>query len=214
MILKDKDFDKIDHELRKEYYTRCLFPEFTASFSEDIVPVLKEEYGMSKIFRDNVSNFDKVTDHASVISGIIHQFWQETVWGDVDFMFVDMPPGTGDVPLTVFQSLPVDGIVIVTTPQDLVTLIVKKAVNMAKMMNVPIIGLVENMSYFVCPDCGKEYKIFGDSKIDEIAAELGVPVLAKLPIDPTTALLVDKGAIELADDKYIASAVDFISKLD
>ncbi len=149
-----------------------------------------------------------------VISGVIQQFWKDVAWGDVDYMFVDMPPGTGDVSLTVFQNLPVDGIVIVTTPQDLVTMIVKKAFNMAKLMNIPVLGLVENMSYFVCPDCGKEYKIFGDSKIDEIAAELGVPVLAKLPIDPKTANLVDKGAIELADDKYVADAVDFISKLD
>ncbi|MBQ7121374.1 MAG: Mrp/NBP35 family ATP-binding protein [Clostridia bacterium] len=149
-----------------------------------------------------------------VISGVIQQFWKDVAWGDVDYMFVDMPPGTGDVSLTVFQNLPVDGIVIVTTPQDLVTMIVKKAFNMAKLMNIPVLGLVENMSYFVCPDCGKEYKIFGESRIDEIAAELGVPVLAKLPIDPKTASLVDKGAIELADDKYIASAVDFISNLD
>ena len=149
-----------------------------------------------------------------VISGVIQQFWKDVAWGDVDYMFVDMPPGTGDVSLTVFQNLPVDGIVIVTTPQDLVTMIVKKAFNMAKLMNIPVLGLVENMSYVVCPDCGKEFKIFGESKIDEIAAELGVPVLAKLPIDPKTASLVDKGAIELADDKYIAGAVDFISKLD
>ena len=149
-----------------------------------------------------------------VISGVIQQFWKDVAWGDVDYMFVDMPPGTGDVSLTVFQNLPVDGIVIVTTPQDLVTMIVKKAFNMAKMMNIPVLGLVENMSYFVCPDCNKEYKIFGESKIDEVAAELGVPVLAKLPIDPKTASLVDKGAIELADDKYVADAVDFISKLD
>ncbi len=149
-----------------------------------------------------------------VISGVIQQFWKDVAWGDVDYMFVDMPPGTGDVSLTVFQNLPVDGIVIVTTPQDLVTMIVKKAFNMAKLMNIPVLGLVENMSYFVCPDCGKEYKIFGESKIDEIAAELGVPVLAKLPIDPKTANLVDKGAIELADDKYVADAVDFLSKLD
>lgn len=134
-----------------------------------------------------------------VISGMINQFWQEVIWGDVDYMFVDMPPGTGDVPLTVFQSLPVDGIVIVTTPQDLVTLIVKKAYNMAKMMNIPVLGLVENMSYFECPDCGKRHAIFGESKLDEVAKELGVPVLARLPIDPKTAALVDKGAVELAD---------------
>lgn len=138
-----------------------------------------------------------------VISGMINQFWQDVIWGDVDYMFVDMPPGTGDVPLTVFQGLPVDGIVIVTTPQDLVTLIVKKAYNMAKMMNIPVLGLVENMSYFECPDCGKQYAIFGESKIDEVAKELDVPVLARLPIDPKTAALVDKGAVELADtDKF------------
>ncbi len=148
-----------------------------------------------------------------VISGVIQQFWKDVAWGDVDYMFVDMPPGTGDVSLTVFQNLPVDGIVIVTTPQDLVTMIVKKAYNMAKLMNIPVIGLVENMSGFVCPDCGKEYKIFGESKIDEIAKELGVPVLARIPIDPKTAALVDKGAIELADDKCVADAIETISKM-
>ena len=149
-----------------------------------------------------------------VISGVIQQFWKDGAWGDVDYMFVDMPPGTGDVSLTVFQNLPVDGIIIVTSPQDLVTMIVKKAFNMAKLMDIPVLGLVENMSYVVCPDCGKEIKVFGESKIDEIAAEMGVPVLAKIPIDPKTASLVDKGAIELADDKYVASAVDFLSKMD
>ena len=117
-----------------------------------------------------------------VISGIIQQFWTEVFWGDVDYMFIDMPPGTGDVPLTVFQQIPVDGIVIVTTPQDLVTMIVKKAVNMAQMMNVPILGIVENMSYIECPDCGKKLSVFGESKLDEVSKELGIPVLAKLPI--------------------------------
>ena len=145
-----------------------------------------------------------------VISGMINQFWQEVIWGDVDYMFVDMPPGTGDVPLTVFQSLPVDGIVIVTTPQDLVTLIVKKAYNMAKMMNIPVLGLVENMSYFECPDCGKRHAIFGESKLDEVAKELGVPVLARLPIDPKTAALVDRGAVELANTEMFN---DFVAKL-
>ena len=147
-----------------------------------------------------------------VISGIIQQFWNEVAWGDVDYMFVDMPPGTGDVPLTVFQNLPVDGIVVVTTPQDLVTMIVKKAYNMANLMNVPIIGLVENMSWFECPDCGKKHSIFGESKIDEVAAELGLPVLARLPINPKTAGLVDKGAVELAGEDYIKSAVEIIEK--
>lgn len=147
-----------------------------------------------------------------VISGVIQQFWQEVIWGDVDFMFVDMPPGTGDVPLTVFQSLPVDGIVIVTTPQDLVTLIVKKAVNMAKMMNIPILGLVENMSYFECPDCGKKHSIFGESKIDEVSKELGIPVLAKLPINPKNASLVDKGAIELCEEKQFEAVIKKIAE--
>lgn len=147
-----------------------------------------------------------------VISGMINQFWQQVIWGDVDYMFVDMPPGTGDVPLTVFQGLPVDGIIIVTTPQDLVTMIVKKAYNMAKMMNIPVLGLVENMSYFECPDCKKKYSIFGESKIDEVAKELSVPVLAKLPIDPKTAALVDKGAVELADCKAMESIIEKLSQ--
>lgn len=143
-----------------------------------------------------------------VISGIINQFWQEVVWGDVDCMFVDMPPGTGDVPLTVFQGLPLDGIVIVTTPQDLVTMIVKKAYNMAKLMNIPILGIIENMSYFECPDCGRKHEIFGKSKIEETAKELGVPVLARLPVDPKTAGLVDKGAVELADTDILNPIID------
>ena len=147
-----------------------------------------------------------------VISGVINQFWQEVVWGDVDFMFVDMPPGTGDVPLTVFQGLPLDGIIIVTTPQDLVTMIVKKAYNMAKLMNIPVLGLVENMSYFECPDCGKKHEIFGESKIEETANELSVPVLARLPIDPKTANLVDKGAVELADTDILNDIIDKLSK--
>ncbi len=147
-----------------------------------------------------------------VISGIIQQFWNEVAWGDVDYMFVDMPPGTGDVPLTVFQNLPVDGIVVVTTPQDLVTMIVKKAYNMANLMNVPIIGLVENMSYFECPDCGKKHSIFGESKIEEVSAELGLPVLARLPINTKTANLVDKGAVELAGEDDIKNAVESIEK--
>ncbi len=148
-----------------------------------------------------------------VISGVIQQFWKDVAWGEVDYMFVDMPPGTGDVSLTVFQNLPVDGIIIVTTPQDLVTMIVKKAFNMAKLMNIPVLGLVENMSYVVCPDCGKEIHAFGESKLEEVAKELGVPVLARLPIDPATAALVDKGAIELTDDKYVAEAVDFLANM-
>lgn len=118
-----------------------------------------------------------------VIAGVVTQFWTDVIWGDLDYLFVDMPPGTGDVPLTVFQSLPVDGVVIVTSPQDLVRMIVKKAYNMAKQMNIPVLGVVENYSYVKCPDCGKEINVFGESRIDEIAQELGIPVLGKMPID-------------------------------
>lgn len=131
-----------------------------------------------------------------VIAGAVKQFWQEVIWDDVDFLFVDMPPGTGDVALTVFQSLPVDGIVIVSTPQDLVKMIVNKAFNMAKMMNVPVLGLVENMSYYVCPHCNDKISIFGESQIDETTKELGVPVLAKLPINPDAAKMIDAGRVE------------------
>lgn len=147
-----------------------------------------------------------------VISGVITQFWTDVNWGDLDYLFVDMPPGTGDVPLTVFQSLPVDGIVIVSTPQDLVKMIVTKAYNMAKMMNVPVLGLVENMSYFTCPDCGKRLEIFGKSQIDETAKELGVSVLAKLPINPDITRLVDDGDIESADAPELDEFVNTLTE--
>ncbi len=147
-----------------------------------------------------------------VIAGAVKQFWTDVIWEDIDYMFVDMPPGTGDVPLTVFQSIPVDGIVIVTSPQELVSMIVAKAVNMAKMMNVPILGVVENMSYFKCPDCGKEHKIFGDSNIEKIAKDNGTKVLAKLPIDPALAKAVDAGDIEFFKESYLASAADEIEQ--
>lgn len=139
-----------------------------------------------------------------VIAGAVKQFWNETVWGDVDYLFVDMPPGTGDVPLTVFQSLPVDGVVIVSSPQDLVRMIVMKAYKMAQMMSVPVLGIVENYSYLVCPDCGKKLSIFGESHIDEIAAEIGVPVLGKMPIHPEFAELVDEGRFAEVDNTDIA----------
>lgn len=145
-----------------------------------------------------------------VISGVIQQFFTEVAWGDVDYMFVDMPPGTGDVPLTVFQSLKVDGIIVVTTPQDLVGMIVNKAVNMAKMMNVPIVGIVENMSYFQCPNCGEKHYIFGQSNTAKIAEAQGLELLASLPIDPSTPAFADKGAIEDADKQAFMPIVEKI----
>jgi ATPases involved in chromosome partitioning len=147
-----------------------------------------------------------------VIAGAVTQFWTDVLWQDVDYMFVDMPPGTGDVPLTVFQSLPVDGIVIVTTPQDLVGMIVEKAVHMAGLMNIPVIGLVENMSYFKCPDCGKEHAIFGDSKVETLARQYGIAHFAKLPIDPVIAAMVDAGEVESVSGEHISPIVDVIQQ--
>lgn len=146
---------------------------------------------------------DPVVWRGPVIAGVVKQFWTDVIWSDVDFMFVDMPPGTGDVPLTVFQSIPVDGIIVVTSPQELVSMIVTKAVRMAEMMNIPVIGLVENMSYYKCSDCGKEHKIFGDSHIEEIAEKHNLKVLAKLPIDPKITAACDKGMIELFEGDWL-----------
>ena len=147
-----------------------------------------------------------------VIAGTVKQFWNEVVWNEVDYMFVDMPPGTGDVPLTVFQSLPLDGIVIVTSPQDLVSMIVEKAVKMANMMSVPVLGLVENYSYIVCPDCGKVIRPYGESKIEALCEEKNTDLLASLPIDPELASLCDKGLIELFEGDYLERAADIIEK--
>ncbi len=148
-----------------------------------------------------------------VIAGAVKQFWSEVIWEDVDYMFVDMPPGTGDVPLTVFQSLPIDGVVIVTSPQDLVGMIVSKAVKMANMMHIPVLGLVENYAYLRCPDCGKEINVFGKSHVDEVAAEFGLPVLARLPIDPSVAEAFDSGLMETVDTEGVKGIVAAIEKL-
>ncbi len=148
-----------------------------------------------------------------VIAGVVKQFWTDVVWGEVDYMFVDMPPGTGDVPLTVFQSIPLDGIVIVGSPQELVGMIVEKAVNMASLMDVKLLGLVENYSYIICPDCGKVIRPYGNSKVDELAKTYSTNVLATLPIDPALASLCDKGVIELYEGDYMERAADFIEKI-
>ena len=148
-----------------------------------------------------------------VIAGAVKQFWEEVAWGEMDVMVIDMPPGTGDVPLTVFQSIPLDGIVIVSTPQDLVSMIVRKAVNMAGMMKIPVLGLVENMAYAICPDCGKKIEIFGKSRIAQEAAELSLPVLAQLPFDPMAASLCDRGMIETVDNPLMADAAAAVAGL-
>lgn len=157
---------------------------------------------------------DPVIWRGPILAGTVKQFWKDVIWGDVDFMFIDMPPGTGDVPLTVYQSIPVDGLIIVTSPQELVGMIVEKAVNMAKMMKIPILGLVENMSYVTCPDCKKEYAVFGKSHIDAIAQKFGVRTIAKMPIDPRLAAACDAGMIELFDGNWLDGLMEQLESED
>ena len=156
---------------------------------------------------------EPVVWRGALISGTVLQFWTDVIWEDVDFMFVDMPPGTGDVPLTVFQSLPVDGVIVVTSPQDLVSMIVTKAVKMANLMHVPVLGIVENYSYLACPDCGKRLEVFGKSRIEEVAASLALPVLAKLPIDPAVAEAFDHGQMDTVDTAALSGAVAAIENM-
>ena len=155
---------------------------------------------------------DPVVWRGPVLAGAVKQFWSDVIWGDVDYLFVDLPPGTGDVPLTVFQSLPVNGVVLVTSPQALVSMIVEKAVRMARMMNVPVYGFVENYSYLACPDCGKYIEVFGKSKLNELALQYSLPVLARLPIDPAVAALCDAGKMEEADVSGVMAAAELMSR--
>lgn len=158
------------------------------------------------------SDTDPVVWRGPVIAGAVKQFWTDVVWGEVDYMFVDMPPGTGDVPLTVFQSLPVDGIIVVTSPQELVSMIVGKAVKMASLMNIPVLGIVENLSYLECPDCGKKINVFGESRVEAVAEEYGIENIAKLPINPVFADMADKGVIEEFNGDYLNNVIDVIIK--
>ena len=153
---------------------------------------------------------DPVIWRGALIAGTVKQFWTDVAWGAVDTMYVDMPPGTGDVPLTVFQSLPVNGIIIVTSPQELVGMIVEKAVNMAKMMNIPVLGIIENMSYVTCPDCGKKIELFGESRTAKVALEHGIPLLAQIPVDPALARECDTGVIELFNEDWMQAAMDAV----
>ena len=157
---------------------------------------------------------DPVVWRGPVIAGAVKQFWTDVIWEDVDYLFVDMPPGTGDVPLTVFQSLPVDGVIIVTSPQDLVSMIVAKAVKMANMMHIPVLGFVENYSYLRCPDCGRKISVFGKSHLDEIAAQFNLPILARLPIDPAVAEAYDNGQMETVNTEALSAAVEAIEKTE
>jgi Mrp family chromosome partitioning ATPase len=156
---------------------------------------------------------DPVVWRGPVIGGVVEQFWTEVCWGDLDVLFIDMPPGTGDVPLTVFQSLPIDGIIVVTSPQDLVSMIVAKAVNMANLMNIPVLGLVENMSYITCPDCGRKIEMFGPSQAEAVAAANGIRLLERLPIDPVLSQEADQGKIEFNEGTQMESILGVLDEL-
>ncbi len=175
-----------------------------------IFPVPSKKLGIDvmsiNLLLDNPS--DPVVWRGALIGGTVRQFYTDVLWKDIDYLLVDMPPGTGDVALTVFQSIPLDGIVVVTTPQDLVSMIVGKAIKMAGLMDIPVLGLIENMSYVACPDCGKKIEIFGESKLDQVAEEYGVPVLARLPIDPNLTAAVDVGAIESYSNDAVTDEID------
>lgn len=185
-----------------------------ASGTEDLIFPVDTKTGIQlmsvNLLLDNET--DPVVWRGPVIAGAVKQFWTDVVWKDVDYMFVDMPPGTGDVPLTVFQSLPIKGIIVVTSPQELVSMIVEKAVKMAELMNIPVLGLVENMSYFACPDCGGKHNIFGESHIEEIAAKFNIEKIAKIPVDPKLAAAVDAGLIELFEGDWLDELADAIEK--
>ncbi len=180
-----------------------------ADNKENIFPV-KSKKGISIISANLLleKETDPVIWRGPVITGVIKQFWKNVIWNELDYMFIDMPPGTGDVPLTVFQTIPVNGIIVVTSPQELVSMIVEKAVNMAKMMDIPVLGLVENMSYIKCPDCGKEIKIFGESKIDNVAKKFGISAVDKMAVNPEIASLCDKGEIENAPGGNLRFIID------
>lgn len=213
---------------RKGYQTGVLDADITGPSIPKIfgveTPAYGNEYGMlpnvsdagTKVVSINMMLDDPeqpVLWRGPILAGIVKQFWSEVVWDDVDYMFVDMPPGTGDVPLTVFQSLPIDGIIIVTSPQELVSMIVSKAVNMANMMNIPILGLVENYSYLECPDCGKKIEVFGKSHLHEVAEKYNLPILGRMPIDPAFAELCDAGNLEAVTGNPLEEAVSVLEEM-
>ena len=215
MSKRDKKVAILDADITGPSIPKAFGIKGKAYGQEEFLPL--ESEGGVKIMSLNLlvaDDTDPVIWRGPVIAGTVTQFWTDVVWGDVDYMFVDMPPGTGDVPLTVFQSLPVTGIVIVTSPQELVQLIVKKAYNMANMMNIPVLGIVENFSFLKCPDCGKEIKVFGESHIDKTAQELGVEVLGKLPIEPEFAKAADDGKFYEIEHKYLEKAEEVLESID
>lgn len=189
------------HTRAKAGADNAILPEITANGIEIMsTNLLLEEEDMPVVWR------------GPVVAGAVKQFWTDVVWGDLDYLFIDMPPGTGDVPLTVYQTIPMDGVVLVTSPQDLVSMIVKKAYHMAEMMQIPCLGVVENMRYVVCPDCGKQIEVFGTSRLEALCEELGLALLGRMPIDPTLAALADSGEFERNIGDYLNAAADALEK--
>jgi hypothetical protein len=216
MMKRKKDVAILDADVTGPSIPKSFGVDSKAKIDERGIIPCKSENGI-KIMSINLlleKETDPVIWRGPVIAGVIKQFWTDVVWENVDYMFVDMPPGTGDVPLTVFQSLPVAGIIIVTSPQDLVSMIVEKAVKMARMMNVPIIGIVENMSYFVCPCCNEEINIFGESDLPYISRKFGLTNVAKIPLDKNTPLMVDEGEVEKLDTQPLNDILDAIERLE
>ncbi len=216
MMKRKKDVAILDADVTGPSIPKSFGVDSKAKIDERGIIPCKSENGI-KIMSINLlleKETDPVIWRGPVIAGVIKQFWTDVVWENIDYMFVDMPPGTGDVPLTVFQSLPVAGIIIVTSPQDLVSMIVEKAVKMARMMNVPIIGIVENMSYFVCPCCNEEINIFGESDLPYISRKFGLTNVAKIPLDKNTPLMVDEGEVEKLDTQPLNDILDAIERLE
>jgi hypothetical protein len=216
MMKRKKDVAILDADVTGPSIPKSFGVDSKAKIDERGIIPCKSENGI-KIMSINLlleKETDPVIWRGPVIAGVIKQFWSDVVWENVDYMFVDMPPGTGDVPLTVFQSLPVAGIIIVTSPQDLVSMIVEKAVKMARMMNVPIIGIVENMSYFVCPCCNEKINIFGESDLPYISRKFGLTNVAKIPLDKNTPLMVDEGEVEKLDTQPLNDILDAIERLE
>ena len=200
----------LDADVTGPSIPKCFGIHGRAAGSEDVILPVQTETGIQLMSVNLLLEHetDPVIWRGPVIGGVVQQFWGDVLWQDVDYMFVDMPPGTGDVALNVFQTLPVDGVIIVTSPQDLVGMVVEKAVKMAQMMNIPIVGLVENMSYLACPDCGRKIYLFGEGKTQEAADRYGLPLLAQMPIDPALAALVDAGRIEDFQGSWLSAAAD------
>ena len=217
VLMQRKGYDTaiLDADITGPSIPRAFGIQEKAQAMNDVLLPVKSKLG-TEIMSVNLlleNTTDPVIWRGPILAGTVRQFWTDVLWNKIDYMFVDMPPGTGDVPLTVFQSLPIDGIIVVTSPQELVSMIVEKAVKMAEMMNIPILGIVENMSYFECPDCGKKHSIFGESHIDEIAKKYNISNVSKIPVNSKLSAACDSGSVELFDGDWLDNIADAAEKI-